>query len=655
MKKSVLFCLIILFPFSIVAQNEIIKKENQYYSIKKVPIPKDIILEVGGLAFDDKGNLGVTTRRGDLWTIKNPSSNNPEFTRFASGLHEPLGLGFRNGAYYLAQRAELTKIQDLNGDGKADLYEPIYSWPLNGNYHEYSYGPEFLPDGNMLVTLNLGWIGRGESGSKWRGWLLQITPEGEMTPIATGLRSPSGFGLNAQGDVFYTENQGDWVGSGRMTHLEKGDFAGNPEGLKWSQEPSSPVKIKFEEIVDTMGYTLYEYAKEKPGIKPPSVWFPHTLMGISTSDILVINHDKFGPFSSQLLVADQGHSKIMRVFQEKVNGVYQGACFPFREGFASGILRMEWGPDNSIFVGQTNRGWASTGKSPFALERLLYNGKTPFEMKTIQVTEDGFNITFTQPVNRATAANPASYKISDFTYKYHHVYGSPVTDLQTRTVYKVSVAQDGKSARLYVEGLRPGYINEIKAEGIKNSQGKNLLHDFAYYTLNQLPGGGQMHEGHVGHNTIVPAVNLVSPKRVTEMPSSWFNGPDVTLTLTTAAGMKYAEKELTVKAGQKVKFVLNNPDDMMHNVVIVNPGKVAVVADLANNLGLQGQEKGYIPASDDVLFYSNLLVPGSSDIFYFVAPTEPGDYEYVCTFPAHSATMRGILRVVVEGGSFEDE
>lgn len=646
--KYLLLLLTLTLPIIGLAQAKKAVNKNPFYTIKNVPIPENIVLEAGGLAFDDQGNLGITTRRGELWTIKNPSSSNPIYTRFASGLHEPLGLAFKDGAYYLAQRAELTKVQDKNGDGKADVYETIYSWPLNGNYHEYSYGPEFLPDGNMLVTLNLGWIGRGESGSKWRGWLLQITPEGEMTPIATGLRSPSGFGLNAKGDLFYTENQGDWVGSGRMTHLEKGDFAGNPEGLKWSQEMGSPVKIKFEEITDTMGYTLYEYAKVKEGIKPPSVWFPHTLMGISTSDILLINNDNFGPFEGQLLIGDQGHSKIMRVFQEKVNGVYQGACFPFVEGFASGILRMEWGPDNSIFVGQTNRGWASTGKSPYALERLVFNEKMPFEMKTIQAKSDGFEVTFTEPVDRASAADPASYMINDFTYKYHHVYGSPVTDLQTRTVYKVAVAQDGLSARLYVEGLREGYIYEVKAEGVKNSKGLKLLHNFGYYTLNQIPDGNAAkmdHVNHVDHNTIVPAVNLISDKRVTEQPSSWFNGPDVTLTLNTKAGMKYEEATLKVKAGSKVKFVFNNPDDMMHNVVIVKPETRVNVATLANNLGLQGQEKGYIPDSDNVLFHSNLLTPGSSDIFYFIAPTKAGQYEYVCTFPAHSETMRGILIV----------
>ena len=58
------------------------------------------------------------------------------------------------------------------------------------------WGMAFLPNGDMLVTLNLGWIGRGESGSKWRGWMLKVTEEGIVTPYATGLRSPAGFSLH---------------------------------------------------------------------------------------------------------------------------------------------------------------------------------------------------------------------------------------------------------------------------------------------------------------------------------------------------------------------------------------------------------------------------------------------------------------------------
>ena len=621
-------------------------REQAYYQISDVPIPEDIILEIGGMAFNENGQLAVCTRRGEIWLIDNPANENPKFNRFAHGLHEPLGLAYSNGSYFVAQRAELTKIQDINQDGLADLYEPIYIWPLEGNYHEYSYGPVVMPDGNMLVTLNLGWIGRGASLSKWRGWMLQISPDGSMKPIATGMRSPAGFGLNAAGDVFYTENQGDWVGSGRMTHVELGDFVGNPEGLKWTGEPESPLNLRFEDITDTLGYSLYEYAKVHPEIKPPSVWFPHTLMGISTSDVLLIKPEhNWTPFEGQLLIGDQGHSKIMRVFQEKINGVYQGVCFPFKEGFSSGVLRMTWGPDNAIYVGMTNRGWASTGKSPFGLQRLTWNQAIPFEVKAVKIQADGFVVEFTQPVDRRTAANPECYNISDFTYLYHHIYGSPVTDLETRTIYKVEVAQDGMSARLYVEGLRAGYVNEIKFPGLRNTQSQRLLHDFCYYTINQIPGMDQETD-HTEHSQAGgKTVNLDSPKRIAAMPSSWFDGPDQTLEIGTKPGMLYDKATLKVKAGSKVKLVFNNPDDMMHNLVIVAPGEATKVGALAVQLGLRGQEMGYIPDSDLVLFHTNLLEPNSSDIIYFVAPEKPGKYEYVCTFPAHAASMRGLLVV----------
>lgn len=631
------------------AQSMMIGKENAYYQIEKVPIPDDVVLEVGGLAFTDEGDLGVTTRRGELWVIEDPGSSNPQYSRFAHGLHEPLGLAYRDGAFWCVQRPELTKITDTDRDGTADSYQQIYTWPLDGNYHEYGYGPMFLPDGDMIVALNLGWVGRGISNSKWRGWMLRITPEGEMTPIATGMRSPAGMGFDANGELFYAENQGDWVGSGRITHVEVGDFVGNPEGLKWSGEPESPVELAFSDITDTLGYSLYEYAQKVEGIKPPTVWFPHTLMGISTSDILLIEDESFGPFQGQLLVGDQGHSKIMRVALELVDGVYQGAVFGFREGFSSGILRMIWGPDGKMYVGGTNRGWASTGRDKFALERLSWTGKVPFEMKSISATADGFVIEFTEPVQRASGANPENYQVSDFTYKYHHFYGSPVQDLQERTVYKVELSQDGMRARLYVEGLRPGYIYEVKVPGLENSAGDNILHNTGYYTLNRIPGGD-----HSNHSTAgsTPAgaqedgtTEIISEKRITKMPASWIDGPDRELVVAAAPGMLYDKTLLTVKAGSKVKLTFNNPDDMIHNLLITVPGGADIVGKAAMQMGLQGQSKGFIPDMDEVLYHSTLLEPNSNDVIYFEAPSEPGDYEYVCTFPGHYMTMRGILRV----------
>jgi hypothetical protein len=334
-----------------------------------------------------------------------------------------------------------------------------------------------------------------------------------MTPWATGLRSPAGFGVLRDGSIFYGENQGDWVGSGRVTHLERGDFAGNPIGLHWTSEAGSPITLRPEDVPNT-GRPMHEAAKTVKHLKLPAVWFAHALTGISTSDIREdTTGGAFGPFTGdatfrQLSVDDQGHSKIMRMALEKVNGQWQGACFSFRAGFQSGVLRMLWGQDGSMFVGMTSRGWASTGKDSFGLQRLVWTGKVPLEMKTISSRPDGFEVTFTMPVDRQTGQNPGSYALNSFTYRYHGAYGSPVEDVRPVPIRGVILSPDGLSARIVADTtLREGFIHELTAEGIRAAQGGlPLLHPTAYYTLNHIAPGPRA----VLPNRYVPAKR---PKR----------------------------------------------------------------------------------------------------------------------------------------------
>ena len=674
------FALSLIHSFTLYAQRP--ATEEDYYRIVTLPIPEDIKLEVGGLTPMPDGRLAVCTRRGEVWLISNPymqGSRVPTFKKFASGLHEPLGLMWHPKGYFLCtQRGEVTKLVDTDGDDIADEYSSFYKWPLSGNYHEYSYGPLLLPDGDMVITLNLGWIGYGASLAKWRGWMLKLSPEGKMTPWATGLRSPAGFGVLHDGSIFYTENQGDWVGSGRMTHLEKGDFSGNPAGLRWSSEPGSPLALKPSDVPST-GKPLFEVAKTVDHLKVPAIWFPHTLMGISTSDFKEdTSNGTFGPFAGQLFVGDQGHSKLMRVALEKVNGEWQGACFPFREGFQSGILRTVWGQDGSLFVGMTSRGWAATGKDPYGVQRLVWTGKTPFEMRTITSKPDGFEVSFTLPVDRKTAEDPASYSLNSFTYKYHKTYGSPIEDARPLPIRGVVVAPDGLSARIVADTvLREGYIHEVKAEGVRSVSGSlALLHPVGYYTLNAIapgeklsiiarpapalhnhgevmtsasngmPATGKSNPAFSGSKTNKPANRPSGSKRIIEMPADWSSGPDQTLTLGTKPGLKFDVEKLEVKAGSRVKLVFNNNDDMLHNVVITRPGLGNAVGEAALKLNLNGPKLNYVPNSPNVLYHTNILQPESSESIYFLAPAEPGDYPFICSFPGHYSVMKGTLKVV---------
>jgi len=643
--------------------------ENDYYRMSTLPVPEGVVLEVGGLETLPDGRLAVATRRGDVWLIENPASANgsqPHFSKFAQGLHEALGLSYRDGSLYTSQRSELTRLTDVDGDGRADNYETVYSWPLSGNYHEYSFGPVFSPQGDMIVTLNLAWVGYGDSFVKWRGWMLKIAPDGTMSPIAAGFRSPSSFGYNLAGDLFYSENQGDWVGSGGISHVEVGDFMGNPMGLKWSSEPGSPVKLTKNDIPDT-GEPKFEVAKRVPHLKTPAVWFPHTILGISTSAILVDStRGAFGPFAGQLFVGDEGQSKIMRVYLEKVNGVYQGVVFPFREGFASGVFREVWGKDGSLYVGQTSRGWPATGRAPYALQRLVWTGKVPFEAQKVEARPDGFEITFTAPVDRATAGDPASYKLSSFIYKYHHIYGSPIINQLEHHVQSVVVSSDGMRARLVLDSLRQGYIHEIRMSGVRSASGAPLLHDFGYYTVNQIPSGKRLAikpsakpmtsaaaSASASATTTTSAATssgaaartTTLAKRQLTMPAEWNGVVDQTVGVQGLQGLKFSITDFAVKPGARVRVDFANPSDMLHNFVVVKPGTATRVGEAALKLGLEGAKMNYVPRTDDVLYHTALLEPQKTETIYFQAPSAPGDYQFVCTFPGHYVTMVGLMRV----------
>ena len=443
-------CLSILTIQALKAQKAV--AEAEYYPLRTLPIPHNIELEVGGMATIPDGRLAVSTRRGEIWMVENPYSATPFYRLFASGMHEVLGLNFHKGSLYAVQRGELTKLTDQNGDGSADHYQNIANWELEGNYHEYSYGPVFDAQDNMYLTFNVAWVGFGEAKlSKWRGWMVKVSPDGTLSPVASGLRSPAGVMMNSAGDIFYTENQGDWVGSGRITHLEKGDFAGHASSLVWSNEPGSPMTTQISDVPDN-SEPMYKAAEKVKNLKLPAVWYPHTLMGISTADMIEDVNGNMGPFfKGQYFVSDQGHSKVMRMMLEKVNGQYQGICFPFREGWQSGLLRLSWGNDGSMFGGMTSRGWGSTGKDLFGLQRMLWSGETPFEMAEVHAMSDGFEITFTKPVDVSTAVQAANYDINSFNYQYHHFYGSPVIENKSHAIKAILISDDHKKVRLVLD------------------------------------------------------------------------------------------------------------------------------------------------------------------------------------------------------------
>ena len=240
--------------------------------------------------------------------------------------------------------------------------------------------------------------------------------------------------------------------------------------------------------------------------------------------------------------------------------------------------------------------------------------------------------------------NQSAYKITSFNYKYHHTYGSPIVDQQKAIVNTVALAVDGLSAKLKIDGMRLGFIHQIKVANLKAQTGEKLLHDTGYYTLNEVPGGMLKSKP---TKKMEAAKGVVQYKRTNEMPLTWVNGVDRKIGIGTKPGLKYDVTELVVERNQKIELTFNNNDDMLHNLVITQMGIESVdkVGDMALKLGLDGADLNYVPDTDLVLNHTGIVEPGSEEKIYFQTPSKLGEYWIVCTFPGHAASMRAKLIV----------
>ena len=449
---------------------EALKDVHPSFSVETIR-PDGFEPKVGGLDVMEDGRVLVSTwdPEGSVYLVSNIEQGDRSqinVKRIAKGLAEPLGLKVVDGDIYVLQKQELTRLIDTDGDEVIDVYETIANnWGATSNFHEFAFGLVYK-EGYFYATLATAILPGGASANPQdpdRGTVIKISKEtGEVEIFATGLRTPNGIGLGIDDELYVADNQGDWLPSSKIVHIQEGEFYGSRS-------------VDFEGTAN-----LTE--------KKPVSWLPQDEIGNSPSQPVIID---VGPYQDQLIHGEVTHGGIKRVFVEEVDGQQQGALFRFTQGLEAGVNRLVWGPDDKLYIGGIGNpgNWGHAGKYMHGLQRMTYTGAPVFEMLAIRAQSDGFEIEFTEPLAEGVGEEASDYAITQWYYLPTIDYGGPKLNEQPLAIQDVTVSADRKRVRLTLSGMQPDHMVyfHLNDATMKSEAGRSLWSTEAWYTLNRIP------------------------------------------------------------------------------------------------------------------------------------------------------------------------
>ena len=281
--------------------------------------PWKALLFFSGHDFLPDGSALLCTIQGDVWHVQglDEKLDRVRWRRYASGLHQALGLVVAQGNVYVLGRDQITRLHDRNGDGEADFYECF-----SNAYATSTAGHDFI------CGLERDRSGRFYTASSKFG-LLRISADGRsLENLATGFRNPDGLGLTSDGTVTVPNSEGEWTPASMICEIRPGGHYGSM-GPKGGRVPELPL-----------------------------VYLPRGLDNSSGGQVTVPG-GRFGPLDGQLLHFSFGMGSHFLILRENVNGQPQGAAVPLPGEFLSGAHRGRFNPkDGQLYVtGMT--GWGS--------------------------------------------------------------------------------------------------------------------------------------------------------------------------------------------------------------------------------------------------------------------------------------------------------
>lgn len=444
----------------------------------------------GGMDFFADGKrAALCTHDGDIWIVSgiDDKLESLEWSRFASGLYEPLGLQIVDGQIYVSGREGITRFTDVNNDGEADYYESFnHDIMSTRGFHEFVFDLQRDAAGNFYFAkanpVNGGGRGFGdEKASRGNGTVcshagcvFKVSPDGKrFEVVARGFRAPNGIGVRADGQITTGDNEGTWVPSSPINWLDGKTFHGVINNL-------------------TPKVVADAYA-------PPIMWLSHSDFCNSNGGQTWVPNDNWGPFKGEMLYESYGKSSLFLVMRQDIsNGRQQAAAVKFPLKFTSSVMRARWHPtDGQLYVAGLSE-WQSNAARITGFDRVRYTGKPVYSVRGVKVVKDGVQLSFTQPLDKGSAEDVQNWSGRRWNYIRSENYGSPEVNVSNPEkkgrepidITSAKLSDDGRTVTLKIADLKLANNQSLKWD-LKAKDGTPIAQDIQH-TIHEIPSGNAL-------------------------------------------------------------------------------------------------------------------------------------------------------------------
>ena len=464
--------------------------------------PYNSWLRFGGFDFFSDGRAALCTWSGDVWVVSGIDARLDRLTwkRYATGLFQPLGLKIVDDKVYTLGREGIVRLHDLDGDGEADFYEAFNNdVHTTTGFHEFAFDLQTDPEGNFYYA-KAGPVRPGGQGfetiAEHSGCLLRVSKDGSKHEVyATGFRAPNGIGVGPHGEVVSGDNEGTWTPMCRLSLVLPGSFNGCVDTAHRPQKPT-------------------DYDR-------PICWMPKEVDNSSGGQAWVTS-DRWGPLSGRLLHTSYGTSSLYLVMTDGDGKEVQGGVVRIPVNFQTGVMRPRFNPlDGQLYVCGL-RGWQTNAPRDAAFQRVRYTGRLLHSVTGLKVTHSGLDLTFSDPLDPASASSLRGYVVWQWNYLWSSDYGSakyrtsvPDFDAKVREynrlraeggnnqaalkaltaefrkgednlpVKSVRLSADGKTVSLEIPGIRPVMQMNVRLR-VKAADGAPIVQE-VFNTINRVP------------------------------------------------------------------------------------------------------------------------------------------------------------------------